>query len=96
MPLKEDPPTSTTIDSGDIALRLLQFQQRLEALDHLYNEEIGGLKTELKQLKVDFVQQQTSAPPRRTRRARRDSVSRRPAREEPTQQAQEAPDKEGQ
>lgn len=92
MPRKEDRPTNNIAASRDIALRLLQFQQRLDALDNLYNEEVGGLKTELKILKGDFVRQQTPAPaaeqPRRTRRRAKP----RP----PTQHAQEELEKEAQ
>jgi hypothetical protein len=38
-----------------IAIGLLGLQQRLEALDRLYNEEIGNLSRELAQLKADYV-----------------------------------------
>jgi hypothetical protein len=38
-----------------IAIGLLKLQQRLEALDRLYNEEIGNLSRELTQLKADYV-----------------------------------------
>lgn len=41
--------------TSDIAIRLLEFQQRLDAWDRLYNEEIVGMRRELSQVKADFV-----------------------------------------
>lgn len=56
---------------GDIALRLLVFQQRLDALDRLYNEEVNSLKSELTRLKEGFVQMQTQPETDQTKRLRR-------------------------
>ena len=66
--------SSTVASSSDlvgsepdpIAIGLLGLQQRLEALDRLYNEEIGNLSRELAQLKADYVRlyQTRSALPR--------------------------------
>ena len=38
-----------------IAIGLLSLQQRFDALDRLYNEEIGALCQELARLKADYV-----------------------------------------
>jgi hypothetical protein len=45
----------SSILDDHIAIRLLGLQERLEALDRLYNEEIGNLSQELAQLKVEYV-----------------------------------------
>jgi hypothetical protein len=66
-----------TGESGDrddhIAIKLLGLQARLEALDRLYNEEIGNLSWELAQLKVEYVRlcQTRSAVPRGRKSSRR-------------------------
>lgn len=41
--------------SGDIAFRLLQLQQRLDAWDRLYNEEIDQIHKELAAVKTEFL-----------------------------------------
>lgn len=38
-----------------IAIGLLKLQQRLDALDRLYNEEVSTLSRELTELKADYV-----------------------------------------
>lgn len=38
-----------------IAIGLLRLQQRLDALDRLYNEDISTLRQELAELKADYV-----------------------------------------
>jgi hypothetical protein len=59
---------------SSIAFRLLEMQQRLEAWDRLYNEEIVTLQRELAQLKANFVRlqqmQQAQAGADRPRRRR--------------------------
>jgi hypothetical protein len=45
-----------------IALGLLRLQQRLDALDRLYNEEITNLSRELAELKADYVRLFQSRP----------------------------------
>ncbi|HEX9038836.1 MAG TPA: hypothetical protein VF808_17775 [Ktedonobacterales bacterium] len=47
----------TEINTGPdlIAIGLLRLQQRLEALDRLYNEEIDALCQELGRLKADYI-----------------------------------------
>lgn len=53
-----------------IALGLLRLQQRLDALDRLYNEEITNLARELAELKADYVRQFQARPtPSRAGRA---------------------------
>jgi hypothetical protein len=56
-----------------IAIRLLRLQERLEALDRLYNEEIGNLFRELAKLEVEYVRlcQAGSAVPRGRKTSRR-------------------------
>lgn len=68
------PATQAAVDD-DIAFRLLQMQQKLEAWDRLYNEEIGSLRRDLAEMKADYVQRwqaqkQTEKPtrPKKTRR----------------------------
>ncbi len=55
-----------------IAIGLLKLQQRFDALDRLYNEEIGSLSQELSQLKAEYVRlfQSRSALPRRGKPSR--------------------------
>lgn len=61
-----------------IAIDLLRLQQRLDALDRLYNEEIGNLSRELAQLKADYVRlYQRRATPRAST-SRRGQASRTP------------------
>lgn len=45
-----------------IAIRLLKLQQRFDALDRLYNEEIGNLYQELCQLKADYIRLYQAQP----------------------------------
>jgi hypothetical protein len=72
-PMMETPGAEAT-GSNDIAFRLLQLQQRLDAWDRLYNEEIIGLRQDLAQLKADYLRQRQAqeqqAKPRRPRRIR--------------------------
>jgi hypothetical protein len=57
--------------TSSIAFRLLEMQQRLEAWDRLYNQEVGVLQRELAQLKANFVRlQQTQAQGDKPRRKR--------------------------
>lgn len=55
-----------------IAIGLLKLQQRFDALDRLYNEEISALCQELARLKADYVRLcQNSAPqPIKAKRSR--------------------------
>lgn len=55
-----------------IAIGLLKLQQRFDALDRLYNEEIGSLSQELAQLKAEYVRlfQSRSSLPRRGKTSR--------------------------
>jgi hypothetical protein len=57
-----EPPTNDkagagALAAGRIALRLLELQQRLDAWDRLCNEEFLALRTELTELKTDYLQQ---------------------------------------
>jgi hypothetical protein len=77
-PQAGDPSTNVSA-SLDIAVRLLEFQQRMAAFDRLYNEEISGLAEGLSQLKADFVRQNRAqaqgttmaTEPKRSRRGAR-------------------------
>ena len=55
-----------------IAIGLLKLQQRFEALDQLYNEEIGKLSRDLAQMKADYVRlyQARTALPRKGKLSR--------------------------
>jgi hypothetical protein len=61
--------------TSSIAFRLLEMQQRLEAWDRLYNQEVVTLQRELDQLKANFVRQQQAqaeaGKPRRQRTPRK-------------------------
>lgn len=48
---------STTPYSADIAIRLLYVQQRIEALERLYNEEVSSLRQDVSDMKLAFVRQ---------------------------------------
>ena len=77
-----DPSTNVSA-SLDIAVRLLEFQQRMAAFDRLYNEEISGLAEGLSQLKADFVRQnrgpaQGTTTATELQRSRRGRGTRRP------------------
>jgi hypothetical protein len=59
-----------TTATSSIAFRLLEMQQRLEAWDRLYNQEVVTLQRELAQLKANFVRQQVQAQAEKPRRRR--------------------------
>lgn len=65
-------PSQEPPEQSDMAVRLLQLQQRLEAWEGLYNEEISELQRALRELKADYVRQYETrrtvrkAPKRRT------------------------------
>jgi tRNA(Phe) wybutosine-synthesizing methylase Tyw3 len=71
MPYEGGHHTTANAIPGDIALRLLVFQQRLDALDRLYNEEVNSLKSELTRLKEELVQMQTQPETDQPKRLRR-------------------------
>lgn len=48
---------SEAIEQADMAFRLLQIQQRLDAWDRLYNEEISELHRAIAEMKLDYVRQ---------------------------------------
>lgn len=48
---------SATSISQDVAIRLLYIQQRLEALERLYNEEVSNLKKDVSDINIEFVRQ---------------------------------------
>ena len=69
--VKPDKSADDTTAASGIAFRLLEMQQRLEAWDRLYNQEIGTLQRELAQLKANFVRlQQAQAQGDKPRRQR--------------------------
>ncbi len=73
-PQTDDPNTPTSLE--DIAIRLLELQQRLTAFDSLYNEEISGLSTELTRLKADFLRHYKALPPSESEAAKTQRSSR--------------------
>ena len=60
----------TTVD--DTAFRLLELQQKLDAWDRLYNEEVRGLRKELSLLTASYMRdcqtRRHTVQPRRRRR----------------------------
>ncbi len=42
---------------ADIAIRLLYVQQRIDALERLYNEEVSSLRQDVSEMKLAFVRQ---------------------------------------
>lgn len=54
-----DAPTHASAEANcrpdSIAIGLLTLQERFDALDRLYNEEVGSLSLELARLKADYV-----------------------------------------
>jgi hypothetical protein len=54
--------TKTSADPDIIAIGLLTLEQKLSALDRLYNEEVSTLCRELAQLKADYVRYHRNAP----------------------------------
>jgi hypothetical protein len=62
----------------DIAVLLLELQQRMAAFDRLYNEEISGLNENLSQLKAEFIRQY-QPPAQGPASARKPKLSRRKA-----------------
>lgn len=71
--LRHTPP-ETSADPDIIAVGLLTLEQRLKALDRLYNEEISVLCRELAQLKEAYLRHHHSKPTR----ARRGNAPRAP------------------
>jgi fructoselysine-6-P-deglycase FrlB-like protein len=75
LPMTGNAKTETSADdttcTSSIAFRLLEMQQRLEAWDQLYNQEVVMLQRELAQLKATFArQQQAQAQAGKPRRGR--------------------------
>jgi hypothetical protein len=73
-------PAVTASAPLEIAILLLAFQQRMAALDRLYNEEIAGLTEGLSRLEAAFVRQypdlvQVEAPTTLLKRPRRKAGS---------------------
>lgn len=56
---KKAPSVEATITSlpQDLAIRLLYIQQRIDALERLYNEEVTNLKKDVSEINVEFVRQ---------------------------------------
>lgn len=63
-------PSDGVSDPDPIAIGLLKLQQRFDALDRLYNEEIGALCQELARLKADYVRRFQGNEPRTPKRTR--------------------------
>jgi hypothetical protein len=76
MTRKVDAPLDAAGAHGELAVRLLELRQRLEAWDRLYNEEMGKLSEQLTRVTSDYLHllQQRQAPraeaaqPRRPRK----------------------------
>jgi hypothetical protein len=64
----QTPPTPCTA-WAETASRLLEFQQKLDAWDRRYNEELRELRKELSQLTADYMRDyQATRPPGQPRR----------------------------
>lgn len=50
----------TPIPASDVAVRLLYVQQRIEALERLYNEEVSNLRRDVSEMKLAVVRQAQS------------------------------------
>ena len=68
-----EPPLPTTDTAwAETASRLLELQQKLDAWDRLYNEELRELRKELSQLTAHYMREyQAKGPPGQPRRQRR-------------------------
>ena len=68
-----EPPLPTTDMAGaETASRLLELQQKLDAWDRLYNEELSELRKELSRLTAHYMREyQAKGPPGQPRRQRR-------------------------
>lgn len=66
MSRKVDAPLAVAAADGELAVRLLELRQRLEAWDRLYNEEMGKLSAQLTRVTSDYLHllQQRQAPRR--------------------------------
>lgn len=78
---KTETGANDSTETSSIAFRLLEMQQRLDAWDQLYNQEVVVLQRELAQLKASFVRQQQAqaqaeAEVRKPRRGRTATKSR--------------------
>jgi hypothetical protein len=64
----QTPPTSDPA-WAETASRLLEFQQKLDAWDRLYNEELSALRKEFSQLTAHYIREyQAKRPPGQPRR----------------------------
>ena len=50
----------TSTSASDVAVRLLYVQQRIEALERLYNEEVSNLRRDVSEMKLVVVRQAQS------------------------------------
>jgi hypothetical protein len=50
----------STASSTDVAVRLLYVQQRIEALERLYNEEVSDLRRDVSEMKLAVVREAQS------------------------------------
>ena len=71
-PSAEHTPRTTDAAWAETASRLLELQQKLDAWDRLYNEELRELRKELSQLTAHYMREyQAKRPPGQPRRPRR-------------------------
>ena len=70
--MNEPPLPATDTAWAETASRLLELQQKLDAWDRLYNEELRELRKELAQLTAHYMREyQAKRPPGQPRRQRR-------------------------
>ena len=74
-PSAEHTPRTTDAAWAETASRLLELQQKLDAWDRLYNEEVNELRKELSLLTANYMReyqaQRQTVQPRRQRRTER-------------------------
>lgn len=77
--VRSQAPNTGDSESDLIAIGLIKLQQRLDALDRLYNEEVSNLGQELTKLKADYVRlHQARSALRRKGKSQRGRASREP------------------
>ncbi|HEX9038463.1 MAG TPA: hypothetical protein VF808_15885 [Ktedonobacterales bacterium] len=71
-----DDPDNSTPSLSEFAIHLLELQQRLNAFDSLYNEEVMGLSRDLTQLKAEFLRHYRTSAMARPAEAQRQRSAR--------------------
>jgi hypothetical protein len=71
-PSADQTPPTTDMAWAETASRLLELQQKLDAWDRLYNEELSALRKELSHLTANYMREyRARRPPGQRRRPQR-------------------------